>query len=119
MGGKHYGVFSQARAINREEKEVLASREVPLYTQDSLQDLLNSLRTSDSRKFGKYDISRAIEGTGMRGDEERFRQKAFKGGFKRNLFTENGIIDILRYHKGRLREYREEEVLETLRNLPI
>ena len=115
MKNDHYSVFRQAYLINREYKRRLASQEEPLYTWDALKSLLNRLKTDDSKFFERYDINLAIDGTGMRGDRERFRQEKLKRKGKRNLFTMKGIAEILEYYKDRLTDYSEEDVFEILR----
>lgn len=115
MANDHYSVFRQAHLINREYRRELASQEEPLYTNDSLKSLLNRLKTDDSKFFEIYDINLAIDGTGMRGDRERFRQEKLKRKGKINLFTKKGITEILEYYKDRLTDYTEEDAFEILR----
>ncbi|MCK4497170.1 MAG: hypothetical protein KAU24_03185 [Candidatus Aenigmarchaeota archaeon] len=115
MTEHYYGVFKQASMINKEWKKKLASQEEPLYAQDVVQSLLNHLKTEDSRFFKRYDINLAVDGKGMRGDMKRFRQEMSKRKGKRNLFTYKGALDILDYHKGRLRKYEEGEIPEILK----
>ena len=117
MSEHGYDLLEKQADRLRHSKKKWASEEKPVYTTDTVKRLLNHLRSRDSRHFTDYDVKTAVDGMGMRDDEERFFQENVHRRGKRNFITESGVMDILKYHKSRLKEYNEDEIPGTLKLL--